>query len=117
MPKLNMKRVKDFENDEYVVAILHEWERIAPIAWQGYRSEGRGAVCVARVDDALDMRYLPELISADICEDVTTYDPERELVLFVNASMFRRIYVIGSLPTPQQIWAASRGDAYGMTEQ
>ena len=95
--------------------MLLAWPLLAAVAWQGFCDHGRGIVYVTikAVGAEVSYRTPPPLLSG--CDTLTTYDPEREVVVVVERDEEVNVYVVDGWPPPPALCAMAPAEVFGLT--
>jgi hypothetical protein len=82
-PRDRMAAVPEAARDGFLDLLLEHWPRIATVAWDGWRVQGRGTVTVEHGSIPPVLAYRPGAPCPCCAGRVEAYDPERQAVVAV----------------------------------
>ncbi len=84
--------------DPEIEQIMADWPVIAAVAWQEYRSRGRGTVMI---DEERAAAYYPGSPCSCHQHLIDTYDPEEQVVVALHdGDVLQSIHVVAGWPAP-----------------
>jgi hypothetical protein len=93
-------RVNDAEGD--LDSIFENWQYLAALAWEGYLTQGPGAVVVTLAGPQADVEYSSAVPPACHARLVEHYDPAEQVVVVVRRYDREQVYVLTGRPAPRQ---------------
>jgi len=85
-------------------AIFHNWSFLAALAWEGYVSQGYGAVIVSLTDDNADVSYCGGALVHGDEQYPEKYNPGTEVVVVVRRVNDESVYHLSGRPSPEECY-------------
>jgi hypothetical protein len=88
--------------DDDLEAIFTNWPFLAALAWEGYLTQGEGAIVVTVAGVQADIGYCSAAPPACHAHLVERYNPNEQLVVVVRREGAECAYLVSGQPSPQE---------------